>query len=83
MEGSRRSVIGSWLPIRPDDCAQEKALLELLANEDVAGRAVVVVLPKLKLQHAVQPLEVMLQHSKTWVRKEAAKSLKRIAAAPS
>jgi HEAT repeat protein len=55
----------------------EPLLLRLLDDEDVAGHAVMA-LGKLRSKAAVGPLKRMLKHSKKWLQKEAAKSLREI-----
>jgi len=56
-------------------------LLELLADEDMAGHAVMA-LGRLRAGSARQPIEALLRKNpKRWVRKEAEKALKRIGVA--
>jgi len=53
-----------------------KILRGLLADEDVAGHAVMA-LGKLRAKEAREDIEPFLKHPKAWIRKEASKALKR------
>jgi hypothetical protein len=53
------------------------ALIDLLADEDVVGHAVIA-LGKLQARAARSRIESLLDHPKSWIRKEAKKALARI-----
>lgn len=61
----------------PGDERVIDVLLDVLADETVAGRAVTA-LGKLKAKRAVPYLERFLAHPQAWVRKEAKKAIETI-----
>jgi HEAT repeat protein len=71
--GAARDMLVLRLP-RLDPHKAVAVLIELLADDEVAGHAVTA-LPKLKAYEARKAIERLLNHGQPWVRKEAAKAL--------
>ena len=76
----RHGTTRDMMTLRLPDLDRERAvdvLLELLADEEVAGHALTA-LGELKAKKARSDVERFLNHPKPWVRKEAAKALAKI-----
>jgi HEAT repeat protein len=74
--GKAREMLALSLGNMNDPRAQD-VLINILADEEVAGHAIMV-LGKLKSKKAYSAIEPFMLHPKTWVRKEARKALARI-----
>jgi HEAT repeat protein len=79
--GRAREMVVVGLGKLRDPRAKE-VLLDLLGDEEVAGHAVMAI-GKLRVKAARPPLQRLLNHPKTWVRREAKKAIARIDAAGS
>jgi HEAT repeat protein len=77
VQDKRHGITRDMMVLRLPRLEPDKAvavLIELLADDEVAGQAVIA-LGKLKAQEARNGIERLLSHPQPWVRKEAAKAL--------